>query len=169
LVAAQIDGWEKYRNTTFVKDQIIFATGLKKSSTNEVHALIGNGLKIDHEIATYLKRGGLGEKNQEIQELEASYGDMKYKDFKAFIQDAIAEDKDNKPGPSKRRKATKVLSKPKRARIEEGSGGDDDADRRKKKERKAEKRDHQLKRLKEKLQELQAAKARDLDSEDLDK
>ncbi|KAJ7312576.1 hypothetical protein DFH08DRAFT_822018 [Mycena albidolilacea] len=157
-------------------DHIIAAADLKKFSTNEVHKLVSNGLKLEHDVAKYLRCAHLVESDvpgpdaakdtAEIQALEAEYDDMQYKAFKVLITQEVEEQQDNKPGPSK---GVKGKGKAKRARSEDGSEGDE---QRKRKENKcdteADKTTKEIRCLEKRLNNLKAKKGDDMDSDDLD-
>ncbi|KAJ7339749.1 hypothetical protein DFH08DRAFT_963798 [Mycena albidolilacea] len=175
-IQTKIPNWEIYRNTTFTKDHIIAAAGLKKSSTNEVHKLVSKGLKLEHDVAKYLRRAHLVESDApgpdaaqdaaEIQALEAEYDDMPYKAFKALITQEVEEQQDNKPGPSK---GAKGKGKAKRARSEDGSEGDEQRKRKEnKRDTEADKTTKEIRRLEKRLNDLKAKKGDDMDSDDLD-
>ncbi|KAJ7844496.1 hypothetical protein B0H14DRAFT_3139313 [Mycena olivaceomarginata] len=171
-IQTKIPNWEIYRNTTFTKDHIIAAAGLKKSSTNEVHKLVSNGLKLEHDVAKYLRRAHLVESDApdaaqdaaEIQALEAEYDDMRYKEFKALITREVEEQQDNKPGPSK---GAKGKGKAKRAHSEDGSG-DNEQRKSKEKKRDTDTTTKEIKRLEKLLNKLKAKKGDEMDSDDLD-
>ncbi|KAK7040571.1 hypothetical protein R3P38DRAFT_2895709 [Favolaschia claudopus] len=59
---SDIENWQRHRNTTFTKNHITCAAGLKPSSTGENHSL--------------RDKGGIG--NEKIQGYEAEYDDMDY-------------------------------------------------------------------------------------------
>lgn len=171
-IQTKIPNWEIYRNTTFTKDHIIAAAGLKKSSTNEVHKLVSNGLKLEHDVAKYLRCAHLVESDApdaaqdaaEIQALEAEYDDMRYKEFKVLITQEVEEQQDNKPGPSK---GAKGKGKAKRAHSEDGSG-DNEQRKSKEKKRDTDTTTKEIKRLEKLLNKLKAKKGDEMDSDDLD-
>ncbi|KAJ7794943.1 hypothetical protein B0H14DRAFT_2921408 [Mycena olivaceomarginata] len=165
-IQTKIPNWEIYRNTTFTKDHIIAAA---------VHKLVSNGLKLEHDVAKYLRCAHLVESDApgpdaqdaaEIQALEAEYDDMRYKAFKALITQEVEEQQDNKPGPSK---GAKGKGKAKRTRSEDGSEGDEQQKRKEnKRDTEADKTTKEIRRLEKRLNDLKAKKGDDIDSDDLD-
>jgi hypothetical protein len=123
-----------YTNTTFTKNHITEASGLKPTATHTLHSLYRKGLKLESDIGTYLRRGRRQENDDHIRSLEAEFDDMDFGTFNLYIQDGLNNLEDTKPGPSKpKTKKRKVV-------LVDSDAEDSEAERkRRKKDRKREK------------------------------
>ncbi|KAJ7685681.1 hypothetical protein DFH06DRAFT_1313966 [Mycena polygramma] len=179
-VAAAVPNWADHLNTSFKKEHIILAAGLRKSSTNEVHSFVGRGLKLKTELGDYLRQGCRGIDSDEVRDLEEQYDDIAYGAFKTMVEDELKEHSNAKPGTSKGRKGSKKTAAPKppkRARSASvGHATDEDEDKeeprqseksRGKKRAKGEKKskgskdiDKDLEHLEKQIKALKASKAK---------
>ncbi|KAJ7741643.1 hypothetical protein B0H16DRAFT_1728432 [Mycena metata] len=165
-IAKLVPNWAEFRNTLFTKPEIIAAGGgAAKTSTNEVHGLIGKGLKLTGDVSKYLKLGHRDDVDatEEIAELEAHYGPMAYKDFKAELTEEINDAKEmravGRKGVASKRKDThdreegSSSGKRPKKKVKKSSAGEGDLDK-------------QVRCLERKLQKLKEGK--EVTSEDMD-
>ncbi|KAJ7732284.1 hypothetical protein B0H16DRAFT_1732848 [Mycena metata] len=165
-IAKLVPNWAEFRNTLFTKPEIIAAGGgAAKTSTNEVHGLIGKGLKLTGDVSKYLKLGHRDDVDatEEIAELKAHYGPMAYKDFKAELTEEINDAKEmravGRKGVASKRKDThdreegSSSGKRPKKKVKKSSAGEGDLDK-------------QVRRLERKLQKLKEGK--EVTSEDMD-
>ncbi|KAJ7027431.1 hypothetical protein C8F04DRAFT_1189560 [Mycena alexandri] len=162
-IAKLVPNWADFRNTLFTKPEVIAAGGgAAKTSTNEVHGLIGKGLKLTSDVGKYLKLGHRNdvEATEEIEELEAHYGPMAYKDFKAELTEEIKDAKDMRAA------GHKGASKRKDTHSEDSGSGKRLKKEAKKSSASEGELDKQVRRLEKKIQKLREEK--EVTSEDMD-
>ncbi|KAJ7768814.1 hypothetical protein B0H16DRAFT_1780833 [Mycena metata] len=165
-IAAAVPNWRDFVNTVYTKEDLIRVGGLGKTATNEVHSLIGQGLKLSSDLGTYLNMGHRTdvEKPEGITDLEAEYGEMSYKDFKQALKDEIGERKLQKAPKKSGSKSKAGHSKSKRGRDEEAAAAISEGEQPAKKKKSNAK---EIKRLEKQLEQLKG-KAKAVDSDDLD-
>ncbi|KAK7042110.1 hypothetical protein R3P38DRAFT_3447427 [Favolaschia claudopus] len=111
------ENWQCHRNTTFTKNHITCAAGLKPSSTGENHS---------GGIGEYIHNGQKGSTDEKIQGYEAEYDDMDYGAFIQMVKRRLEKKNSKKPSGSKRcRRLESSDEDEPRHKKEEGEEGPD--------------------------------------------
>ncbi|KAK7020024.1 hypothetical protein R3P38DRAFT_3552215 [Favolaschia claudopus] len=122
------ENWQRHRNTTFTKNHITCAAGLKPSSTGENHSVFTQRSKLQDKggIGEYIHNGQKGSTDEKIQGYEAEYDDMDYGAFIQMVKRRLEKKNSKKPSGSKRcrRLESSDEDEPRRKK-EEGEEGPD--------------------------------------------